>query len=654
MVRWEKFLPRMVLRVLLVEADDSTRHIIAALLRKCSYRVAAVPDGLKAWEMLKRKASDIDLILTEVELPSISGFALLTLIMEHDICKNIPVIMMSSNDSVNMALKCILKGAADFLIKPVRRNELRNLWQHVWRRLEISRQPQNLTFPKKELEVTSENNAASNDSSGSVASTQKNNGCSEKVSEAQNMQGTSLVKSSSNLSNTNIVQHEESTKMVNEAAEKPMALLSLAAKCNKNFNSKYFGLEQGHHCAGTESQEEVLREELSRGNPDMDIELHDHNKELLEPSRGAIDLIATFQNLPEKNHESCSLSDCGAKKFDFDPRLELSLRRDFLGSSCKQTTDEKQALNHSNASAFSRTHICRYSESKFPTPSISSAKVSNTEWNTHESNKLFGKTVDTSHQYSGTNHSHENVTATAIGQCGRELQSPNSQIEPSPDTGITSDHKSTGYGHLFPSTSYAQSGVHTIWNPKPVNRKESSPSPFPTSNSFQSNPGSHNSERGYHRSDDATNTSLDQTVHEKSNLDSLTQDPPATDQSTNNSLCHETANNNQNNNTSACKYTSRSDGNATSAAIGESNPESFGDSAEHNYDGFIGIDSHRPSPREAALTKFRMKRKDRCYEKKVRYQSRKKLAEQRPRVKGQFVRLVHNNDHPIPDAGGGS
>lgn len=37
-VRWEKFLPKMVLRVLLVEADDSTRQIIAALLRKCSYR----------------------------------------------------------------------------------------------------------------------------------------------------------------------------------------------------------------------------------------------------------------------------------------------------------------------------------------------------------------------------------------------------------------------------------------------------------------------------------------------------------------------------------------------------------------------------------------------------------------------------------------
>lgn len=37
-VRWERFLPKMVVRVLLVEADDSTRQIISALLRKCSYR----------------------------------------------------------------------------------------------------------------------------------------------------------------------------------------------------------------------------------------------------------------------------------------------------------------------------------------------------------------------------------------------------------------------------------------------------------------------------------------------------------------------------------------------------------------------------------------------------------------------------------------
>ncbi|KAK8269196.1 hypothetical protein V6Z12_D11G113700 [Gossypium hirsutum] len=175
-VRWEKFLPQMVLRVLLVEADDSTRQIIAALLRKCSYIVAAVPDGLMAWETLKDRPHNIDLILTEVELPSISGFALLTLVMEHDICKNIPVIMMSSEDSFSMVLKCMLKGAADFLIKPVRRNELRNLWQHVWRRHMLAGGCAHHNLPAKEhnVEDTAENNAAENNQSSDYgSSTQK-------------------------------------------------------------------------------------------------------------------------------------------------------------------------------------------------------------------------------------------------------------------------------------------------------------------------------------------------------------------------------------------------------------------------------------------------------------------------------------------------
>lgn len=36
-IRWEKFLPVKTLRVLLVENDDCTRHVVRALLRKCGY-----------------------------------------------------------------------------------------------------------------------------------------------------------------------------------------------------------------------------------------------------------------------------------------------------------------------------------------------------------------------------------------------------------------------------------------------------------------------------------------------------------------------------------------------------------------------------------------------------------------------------------------
>lgn len=36
-IQWERFLPLRSLKVLLVEDDDSTRHVVSALLRNCSY-----------------------------------------------------------------------------------------------------------------------------------------------------------------------------------------------------------------------------------------------------------------------------------------------------------------------------------------------------------------------------------------------------------------------------------------------------------------------------------------------------------------------------------------------------------------------------------------------------------------------------------------
>ena len=61
---------------------------------------------------------------------------------------------------------------------------------------------------------------------------------------------------------------------------------------------------------------------------------------------------------------------------------------------------------------------------------------------------------------------------------------------------------------------------------------------------------------------------------------------------------------------------------------------------EHQQQTFIGWARARRARRRAeAIARYLKKRKDRNFEKKVRYASRKRLAEARPRVRGQFVRL---------------
>ncbi|CAI9273337.1 unnamed protein product [Lactuca saligna] len=138
LVHWERFLHVRSIKVMLVEDDDCTRHIVTALLRNCNYEVIQAANGLQAWKILENLSNHIDIVLTEVVMPCLSGIGLFCKIMSHKTRKNIPVIMMSSHDSMGLVFKCLSKGAVDFLVKPIRKNELKNLWQHVWRRCHSS------------------------------------------------------------------------------------------------------------------------------------------------------------------------------------------------------------------------------------------------------------------------------------------------------------------------------------------------------------------------------------------------------------------------------------------------------------------------------------------------------------------------------------
>ncbi|MFS7936254.1 putative response regulator and transcription factor RR-A-type family [Helianthus anomalus] len=98
----------------------------------------AVANGLEAWKLLIDHNKQIDLVLTEVVMPYLSGIGLLSKVMNHFTRKNIPVIMMSSDDSMGIVFNCLSRGAVDFLVKPIRKNELGNTWQHVWRKCHSS------------------------------------------------------------------------------------------------------------------------------------------------------------------------------------------------------------------------------------------------------------------------------------------------------------------------------------------------------------------------------------------------------------------------------------------------------------------------------------------------------------------------------------
>ncbi|KAL8141908.1 hypothetical protein V2J09_014940 [Rumex salicifolius] len=128
------FIDRSKVRILLCDNDLKSSEEVFGLLCKCSYHVTSVRSARQVIDALNAEGHDIDIILLEVDLPLKKGLKLLKYIMRDKELQRIPVIMMSAQDEVSTVVKCLSLGAADYLVKPLRTNELLNLWTHMWRR----------------------------------------------------------------------------------------------------------------------------------------------------------------------------------------------------------------------------------------------------------------------------------------------------------------------------------------------------------------------------------------------------------------------------------------------------------------------------------------------------------------------------------------
>ncbi|CAA7022489.1 unnamed protein product [Microthlaspi erraticum] len=128
------FIDRSRVRILLCDNDSKSLGEVFTLLSQCSYQVTTVKSARQVIDALNAEGPDIDIILAEIDLPMAKGMKMLRYITRDKDLRRIPVIMMSRQDEVPVVVKCLKLGAADYLVKPLRTNELLNLWTHMWRR----------------------------------------------------------------------------------------------------------------------------------------------------------------------------------------------------------------------------------------------------------------------------------------------------------------------------------------------------------------------------------------------------------------------------------------------------------------------------------------------------------------------------------------
>ncbi|KAL8459488.1 hypothetical protein ACS0TY_035980 [Phlomoides rotata] len=141
--------------VLAVDDSYIDRKVLEKLLTVSSYQVTCVDSGDKALEYLglvdieeneydssssqqisssskssQQEVSKVNLIMTDYSMPGISGYDLLKRIKDST-WKDVPVVVMSSENVPSRINMCLEGGAEEFLLKPVKLSDLRKLHSHL-------------------------------------------------------------------------------------------------------------------------------------------------------------------------------------------------------------------------------------------------------------------------------------------------------------------------------------------------------------------------------------------------------------------------------------------------------------------------------------------------------------------------------------------
>ncbi|KAM3354746.1 hypothetical protein ACQJBY_025463 [Aegilops geniculata] len=151
--------------------DDSVidRKLIEMLLRTSSYQVTTVDSGSKALEVLglrdegddssssptSSSAPDhhqevgVNLIITDYCMPGMTGYDLLRRVKGSSSLKDIPVVIMSSENVPARISRCLEDGAEEFFLKPVKLADMKKLKSHLVRR----KQPQAQENPQQQQQI---------------------------------------------------------------------------------------------------------------------------------------------------------------------------------------------------------------------------------------------------------------------------------------------------------------------------------------------------------------------------------------------------------------------------------------------------------------------------------------------------------------------
>jgi DNA-binding NarL/FixJ family response regulator len=109
-------------KILVIEDEPEMRHNLMALLRYSEYQAVAAENGRTGLEIARRERPD--LIVCDIMMPELDGYALLQALREDAELAHIPFIFLTAKSEKEDLRSGMNLGADDYLTKPVANNEI--------------------------------------------------------------------------------------------------------------------------------------------------------------------------------------------------------------------------------------------------------------------------------------------------------------------------------------------------------------------------------------------------------------------------------------------------------------------------------------------------------------------------------------------------
>ena len=103
-------------KILIVDDEVRNRILLEDICISMGYDTLQADDGTSALAMMSQQLPD--LVLLDIMMPQMNGLEVLERISDNSKLKHMPVIVVTALDEINHAVKCIEKGAIDYLPKP--------------------------------------------------------------------------------------------------------------------------------------------------------------------------------------------------------------------------------------------------------------------------------------------------------------------------------------------------------------------------------------------------------------------------------------------------------------------------------------------------------------------------------------------------------